>query len=146
MICEEKTASISTPDASSTSDSSHEGQPVCEDRPDRVEPERVNAESVRTKRARRPVRIGDALRTQGLDEREVARKFADVVARHTPAPDEANEGSADKLLVDVLKECLRHLENSPSSDFPPPKLVHKVPRPRRAESGNKNTKKKQEST
>jgi hypothetical protein len=91
--------------------------------------------AIKKRRRQRPIRIGDALRSEGLDERQVARKLADVVTRHTPDPKDGGEGSTDKLLVDVLKECLRHLDDGPSTGagFAAPKLIHKVPRPERAE-------------
>jgi len=83
---------------------------------------------------RKPVRIGDALRQSGLDEWTVAGGYVGVVDKLTNKSN-AND-SVEKLLVDVLKECSRHLEPPHSADAPPDapvivKLVHTVSRPRR---------------
>ena len=83
---------------------------------------------------RKPVRIGDALRQSGLDEWTIAGGYVDVVDKLTNKSN-AND-SVEKLLVDVLKECSRHLEPPRSADAPPDapvivKLVHSVSRPRR---------------
>ena len=86
----------------------------------------------RTSRLKR-IRIADALRKEGLGEREVARKLADVVTRLTPGHESMETN--DKLLLDTLKECFRHLDDpagpvvlgAPVSV----NLVHNVPRPAR---------------
>src|SRR5580704_2887316 len=59
------------------------------------------------RRRRKQVRISDALRREGLDEREVAKKFAGVIERQTPK----NKGDAnDKLLAEMLMNCFRYLD------------------------------------
>jgi hypothetical protein len=80
--------------------------------------------------------MGDALRASGLDEIEVAENFARVVEKLKGKGDQT--GSVEKLLVDVLKDCARHLEasapspKSSSTDAPViVQLVHTVSRPMR---------------
>ena len=82
----------------------------------------------------KPVRIGDALRRSGLDEWTIAGGYVDVVDKLTNKS--KTNDSVEKLLVDVLKECSRHLEPPRSADAPPDapvivKLVHSVSRPKR---------------
>jgi hypothetical protein len=88
-------------------------------------------------RGRKRMRLGDAMRKAGLDEHTVAETYVDVVQKlrrnHEP------NGSLEKVLADVLKECSRVLEAprpsnlSGSGDAPTPiHLVHKVPRPERS--------------
>ncbi len=82
--------------------------------------------------SRKRVRIGDALRRKGLDEWTIADGYVDVVGKLT-RKSEKNDTVA-KLLVDVLKECSRHLEPPRSADAAPDapvivKLVHAVSRP-----------------
>ena len=77
------------------------------------------------------------MRRSGLDEYKVARTFAGVV-------DKLSDGSKDtggvqKLLVDVLKECSRHLdppqtERAASAAPVHITMVHNVPRPFRAQA------------
>ena len=81
---------------------------------------------------RKPVRIGDALRQSGLDEWTVAGGYVGVVDKLTNKS--KSNDSVEKLLVDVLKECSRHLEPPRSADAPPDppvivRLVHTVSRP-----------------
>ncbi len=80
--------------------------------------------------------MGDALRAIGLDEIEVAENFAHVVDKLKGKGDKT--GGVEKLLVDVLKDCARHLESSapePKSISPDApiivQLVHSVSRPAR---------------
>jgi hypothetical protein len=82
-------------------------------------------------RRKKPIRVGDALRSEGLDERAVARQLARVVERQT-------EAGSDKVLAGTLMDCLRYLNDaSPGKSAPSApvsvKLVHDVPRPQRAE-------------
>lgn len=76
--------------------------------------------------------IGEALRREGLDERKVAERYANVVSRLEKDP--ANVGSGDKLLVEILKECTRQIEAAqPVGDGGiQVQLVHNVERPARA--------------
>lgn len=86
---------------------------------------------------RKRVRIGDALRRRGLDEWTIAEGYVDVVSKLTRKSDSSN--SVEKLFVDVLKECSRHLEPPQSDDSDPGapvivRLVHAVSRPVREKS------------
>jgi hypothetical protein len=78
------------------------------------------------------VRIGDALRQRGLDEWTIADGYVDVVGKLTRKSD--TNDNVEKLFVDVLKECSRHLEPPHSADsaYDAPvivRLVHTVSRP-----------------
>jgi hypothetical protein len=81
------------------------------------------------------IRIGDAMRRTGLDEYKVARTFA-VVVDKLSGKGAKEDGGVQKLLVDVLKECSRHLD-PPHSERDTPAapsrimLIHHVPRPDR---------------
>jgi len=81
------------------------------------------------------VRIGEAMRRTGLDEYKVARTFA-VVVDKLSGKNPKDSGGVQKLLVDVLKECSRHLD-PPHSERDTPSvpsrimLIHHVPRPDR---------------
>src|SRR5581483_9046309 len=61
------------------------------------------------RRRRRLIRLGEALRTAGLDEQTVAETYVSVVERLRDKT-EIKAASAQKLLVDILKECSRILE------------------------------------
>ena len=81
------------------------------------------------RRRRKQLRIGDALRCEGLDEREVAQKIKDLIERQTP-------NTNDKLLAELLMNCLRHLDEAPRSGGKnnaknPVRMVHTIPRPQR---------------
>ncbi|MFY9732010.1 MAG: hypothetical protein WAK24_15495 [Candidatus Acidiferrales bacterium] len=82
------------------------------------------------------IRIGDAMRRSGLDEYKVARTFAGVVDKLSDGTKDT--GGVQKLLVDVLKECSRHLD-APQSERAAPAapvnitMVHNVPRPVRTQ-------------
>jgi hypothetical protein len=72
----------------------------------------------------------------GLDEHAIAENFANVVGKLKHKTDQS--GSVEKLLVDVLKDCARHLDasapapRSASGDVPViVHLVHTVSRPAR---------------
>lgn len=86
----------------------------------------------RRRRLKKRVHIGEALRREGLDERKVAERYANVVSRLEKDP--ANVGSGDKLLVEILKECTRQIEAAqPVGDGGiQVQLVHNVERPARA--------------
>lgn len=84
------------------------------------------------KRRRKRVRIGDALRCEGLDEREVAQRLKDVIERKTP-------DTNDKLRAEILMNCFRYLDDAPGprpnakyGGKLPARLVHEIPRPQRA--------------
>jgi hypothetical protein len=76
------------------------------------------------------------MRRTGLDEYKVARTFA-VVVDQLSGKNPKDSGGVQKLLVDVLKECSRHLD-PPHSERDTPAapsrimLIHHVPRPVRA--------------
>ena len=82
------------------------------------------------------MRIGDALRSEGLDEHAVAETYAREVENLKSKTN--SDGGMEKLLFDILKECTRHLESSRpterfgAGDTPVTvQLVHVVPRPER---------------
>jgi hypothetical protein len=78
------------------------------------------------------VRMGQALRGEGIDERMVAETYAGVVGLLKEKIQE-NE-SVEKLLVDVLKECSKHLEQDSEMTGKTSvrvSLVHNVARPLR---------------
>jgi hypothetical protein len=83
-----------------------------------------------------PIPIGTALRENGRDEHTIAQSYLHVVDKLKQPNAEA--GSAQKLLVDILKECSRQVESAqqaglaPSADRPVVvQLVHTVARPAR---------------
>src|SRR5579862_6008053 len=83
------------------------------------------------------IRIGEAMRRSGLDEYKVARTFAGVVDKLSDGTKDT--GGVQKLLVDVLKECSRHLdppqtERAASAAPVHITMVHNVPRPFRAQA------------
>ena len=72
------------------------------------------------------------MRRSGLDEYKVARTFAGVVDKLSDGTKDT--GGVQKLLVDVLKECSRHLdppqtERAASAAPVHITMVHNVPRP-----------------
>jgi hypothetical protein len=80
------------------------------------------------------MRIADALRREGLDEREVAKRLAVVLDRQTAA--QTTDETNDKLAVETLMNCFRYLDDAPrpggSGGAPVVvKLSHDVPRPQR---------------
>jgi hypothetical protein len=81
------------------------------------------------------VSIGAALCEAGFDERAVASEYVKVV-QSLARPESTDRSGATKLLVDVLKECSRQLDNTAghrSGDAPViVQLVHTVSRPVRA--------------
>ena len=85
---------------------------------------------------RERVRIGQAMRERGLDERLIAEMFANVVGK-LHENNSSDSGSVQKLLVDVLKECSRHLDppreaGRETSEGPATIiLIHEVDRPKR---------------
>src|SRR5579862_5611733 len=84
------------------------------------------------------IRIGDAMRRSGLDEYKVARTFAVVVDKLSDGKTAKDAGGVQKLLVDVLKECSRHLDPPQSERTAPAApaqiiMLHNVPRPFRTQ-------------
>jgi hypothetical protein len=76
------------------------------------------------------------MRRSGLDEYKVARTFAVVVDKLSDGTKDT--GGVRKLLVDVLKECSRHLDPPQSERAAPAAplhitMVHNVPRPFRTQ-------------
>jgi hypothetical protein len=76
------------------------------------------------------------MRRSGLDEYKVARTFAGVVDKLSDGTKDT--GGVQKLLVDVLKECSRHLDPPQSERAAPAAplhitMVHNVPRPFRTQ-------------
>jgi hypothetical protein len=76
--------------------------------------------------------IGEALRKHGLDEHTIAGTYVQVV--DNLKKDGKKAGSGDKLLVDILKECSKHIEASQpvAEGAIQVQLVHNVERPARA--------------
>jgi len=87
------------------------------------------------------LRLAEALREHGLDERRVAAVYAGTVEKLSRNKEEGAVGvAAAKLLLDVLKEVTHSLEpqktagGNDSSDVPQfVRLIHNVPRPVRTE-------------
>jgi hypothetical protein len=78
------------------------------------------------------------MRRSGLDEYKVARTFAGVVDKLSDGKNPKDTGGVQKLLVDVLKECSRHLDPPQSERAAPAApvqitMVHNVPRPFRTQ-------------
>ena len=79
------------------------------------------------------MRLAEALRLEGLDERKLAKNYVMVIEKLGEGNGDAKSG--DKLLVDVLKECSRILEppratGAGAGDMPAVvNLYHNVPRP-----------------
>jgi hypothetical protein len=95
----------------------------------------------RRKRLRKRVRLGKALRMAGLDEHVVAKNYVNVVEKL--AKKTAEENDIQKLLVDVLKECSRVLDqpdaqNQPADGPAPVQLIHNLARPDREKTPNEN--------
>jgi hypothetical protein len=85
------------------------------------------------------IRIGDAMRRTGLDEYKVARTLNGVVDKLSDGKAPKDTGGVQELLVDVLKECSRHLDPPQSERAAPAApahitMVHFVPRPVRTQS------------
>ena len=84
---------------------------------------------------RKRVRLAEAMRLEGLDERAVAETYVVVVEKLRNGT--KDENGTQKALVDVLKECSRILEpprgpGAGSGDVPAiVNLYHNVPRPMR---------------
>ena len=78
------------------------------------------------------------MRRSGLDEYKVARTFAGVLDKLSDGKKPKDTGGVQKLLVDVLKECSRHLDPPQSERAAPAApvhitMVHNVPRPVRTQ-------------
>ncbi len=87
------------------------------------------------KSRRKRVRLGEALRKRGIDVHAVAGGYADVLGELQSKPRDSSEG---KLLVDVLKQCGKILEEedapvNPESDIRsvPVVVLHNMMRPQR---------------
>ena len=80
------------------------------------------------------MRLAEALRKQGIDEHKLAEIYADVMGK---LKDKSEDRGVEKLLLDVLKECSRILEEesrpakSEARIASIPIVVHNVPRPER---------------
>lgn len=83
---------------------------------------------------RHRTRLAEALRKQGIDEQRLAQVYADIMGR---LQDKSEDRGVEKLLLDVLKECSRILEEENRSARPEQRspsttiVVHNVPRPQR---------------
>jgi hypothetical protein len=81
--------------------------------------------------ARPRMKLADAMRSVGLDETKLAEKLDRMV-------DRLDRGKHEKLLLEALKECLKHIEEAASrgsagSGPVPVVLITCVPRPAREE-------------
>lgn len=79
------------------------------------------------------MRMGEALRNQGINEQSVAAAYARVVAM---LKNKTAGGSVDKVMLDILKECSKHLEEDSKAAGSAPirvRLIHNVARPQRAD-------------
>ncbi len=77
------------------------------------------------------VKLGDAMRSCGLDETKLADKFDSLVDRLSK-----KTSRSDKLLLEVLKECCKLLEAYPAqrgatAEPVPVQFIANVPRPER---------------
>lgn len=78
------------------------------------------------------LRMGEALRNQGINEQCVAAAYARVVGM---LKNKATGDSVDKVMLDILKECSKHLEEDSKAAGSAPirvRLIHNVARPQRA--------------
>jgi len=80
----------------------------------------------------RRIKLPDAMRAQGLDEPKIARKFNRMIGRLSKA--DATASTADKMLLEVLKECGKLLGAYPAArggdaDAIPVEMMHCVARP-----------------
>jgi len=85
------------------------------------------------RRRLKKVRISDALRHEGLDERELAKTLKSVIDRQVRVSSE--DDPDDKFLASTVMGCFRYFDDGPSGGGPghaPVKLLHDVPRPKRA--------------
>jgi hypothetical protein len=86
----------------------------------------------RKRHRKKRMRISEALRHEGIDERELAKTLAGIIERQSPKTD--SEDANDKLLAGVVMNCLRYLEDDtsePGAMALGVHLVHHVPRPQR---------------
>jgi hypothetical protein len=80
----------------------------------------------------RRVKLPDAMRAQGLDEPKIAGKFDGMIERLSK--DKATASTADKMLLEVLKECGKLLGAYPAArgadtDAIPVEMMHCIARP-----------------
>lgn len=98
----------------------------------------------RRRRRLKPVRISDALRKEGLDEREIAKMLRLIIERQLPG--EESEEPDDKFMAELLMSCFRYFEEGNARPIGtakltrPVKLLHHVPRPKRSKKTKKTTK------
>src|SRR5579872_159429 len=89
------------------------------------------------RRRTKAIGIGTALRSEGLDEREVVQKLKGVFDKF------ANNGPEDlKFQTETFMACLRYLDDGPravakKSGPLPARMIHDVPRPRRAKENER---------
>lgn len=110
-------------------------------------PQENPTEPAKKKRRLKPMSIGRALRAHGLDEHTIADTYVHVVAKLTNGTTRA--GAVEKLLVDVLKECSKRIDDelaaqrasaeAAAADAPVyVQLLHAVPRPDRTAAQPEN--------
>jgi hypothetical protein len=147
---ESATTSSSSAESGSRSIVSQDGQlslavstPECDDSTAAIvipgneqrEPTPSGATEPLRKSRRKRVRLGEALRKRGIDEHAVAAGYADVMGELQSKPKDSN---AEKLLVDILKQCGKILDQedapvNPESDIRsvPVVVLHNMMRPER---------------
>ena len=87
------------------------------------------------RRRLKPIRISDALRKEGLDERQIAKMLRLIIERQAPA--EHSEEADDKFMAELLMSCFRYYDEGGSRPAASAKLtravklLHNVPRPKR---------------
>lgn len=95
----------------------------------------------RRRNRRKPIRISDALRKEGLDEREIAKMLRLIIERQLPG--EQSEEADDKFMAELLMSCFRYFEEggprpaAAAKLTKPVRLLHNVPRPKRAKKVKK---------
>ena len=89
--------------------------------------------TVAQKHHAKKVRVSDALREEGLDERGLARTLKGVIDRQLAMGPE--DGPDDRFVTSTVMGMLRMLEDEGSGAAlgqAPVRLIHNVPRPKRA--------------
>jgi hypothetical protein len=96
---------------------------VISPRNEQQEPAPSGATETSRKARRKRVRLGEALRKRGIDEHAVAAGYADAMGELQSKPRDSNAG---KLLVDILKQCGKILEQE-DAPAKPESDTHSVP-------------------
>lgn len=88
-------------------------------------------ESPDSEKPKQRLRMSDAMRIEGMDERAVAKTYKSLLERKS-AQDTTQDA---KLLLEIARDCVEILEPAHESDEIPAnaivQLIHNVPRPER---------------